>query len=324
MTEQYLSLVGLLEPSFIVIENVAGYQMKFDDTKRAKQLVGGSGKKSYAEYVVGRLDELGYDVSSGLVNCSDFGVPQARLRFIMICERRKAISEGSIYEKVDLFQALMDSRSAFRRGKGLPNRPVAVKNALSDLECKGKELVPCTDSDVRGFNQTLYRMPVRQTAFQKLMSEGCPEAGPNSRRLAKHRPATLEYFRKVRAVCRPGRSLSLSERKLVGTRKHSTTVLNASRPAPTITTLPDDILHYSEDRILTVRENARLQSFPDWFEFKGKYTTGGKMRKNECPRYTQVGNAVPPLLAEAIGVVIQTRIQSLSKSLIEGAMATLS
>jgi DNA (cytosine-5)-methyltransferase 1 len=53
--------------------------------------------------------------------------------------------------------------------------------------------------------------------------------------------------------------------------------------------------------VLTVRECARLQSFPDWFAIKNKYTTGGHRRKIECPRYTQVGNAVPPLLAEALG-----------------------
>ena len=55
---------------------------------------------------------------------------------------------------------------------------------------------------------------------------------------------------------------------------------------------------------MTVREHARLQSFPDWFDFKGPYTTGGTKRKEACPKYTQVGNAVPPLLAEAIGEVI--------------------
>jgi len=46
---------------------------------------------------------------------------------------------------------------------------------------------------------------------------------------------------------------------------------------------------------------ARFQSFPDDFEFVGKITTGGKMRAYEVPQYTQVGNAVPPLLARAIG-----------------------
>lgn len=65
--------------------------------------------------------------------------------------------------------------------------------------------------------------------------------------------------------------------------------------------MPDDLIHYREPRTLTVRENARLQSFPDSFVFKGKYTTGGDRRKREVPRFTQVANAVPPLVAEAIG-----------------------
>ena len=48
---------------------------------------------------------------------------------------------------------------------------------------------------------------------------------------------------------------------------------------------------------------ARIQSFPDWFEFRSKVTTGGKMRKFQVPQYTQVGNAVPPLLGKALGKV---------------------
>jgi DNA (cytosine-5)-methyltransferase 1 len=55
---------------------------------------------------------------------------------------------------------------------------------------------------------------------------------------------------------------------------------------------------------MTVRECARIQSFPDWYQFRKKYTTGGQMRKLEVPRYTQVGNAIPPLFAELAGVVL--------------------
>src|SRR5690606_41042852 len=57
--------------------------------------------------------------------------------------------------------------------------------------------------------------------------------------------------------------------------------LNARMPSKTLTTLPDDLLHYKEPRILTVRESARIQSFPDDFCFRGKYTTGGKERTSE-------------------------------------------
>src|SRR3546814_20852229 len=77
-------------------------------------------------------------------------------------------------------------------------------------------------------------------------------------------------------------------------KKHRIYPMSPTDPAPTITTLPDDVLHYSAPRILTVRESARLQSFPDWFQFQGKFTTGGDRPTRECPRYTQVGNAVPP------------------------------
>ncbi|MAT09894.1 MAG: hypothetical protein CMM02_02705 [Rhodopirellula sp.] len=78
----------------------------------------------------------------------------------------------------------------------------------------------------------------------------------------------------------------------------------------TVTSLPDDFVHYEQPRILTVREWARLQTFPDWYVFRGPRTTGGRRRagtpskddwEREVPRYTQIGNAVPVRLAYEIG-----------------------
>src|SRR5690606_22213764 len=108
----------------------------------------------------------------------------------------------------------------------------------------------------------------------------------------------------IQNLCTPGGSLSDKDKDLIGTKKHSICGLDQNKPSRTLTTLPDDILHYKEPRILTVRESARIQSFPDDYEFTGKYTTGGTSRTKKCPRYTQVGNAVPPLLGEAIGKVL--------------------
>lgn len=85
------------------------------------------------------------------------------------------------------------------------------------------------------------------------------------------------------------------------TKKQTQKALMPNQPAPAALSIPDDACHYSDLRTLTVREMARIQSFPDNFKFLSKVTTGGQMRKFEVPQYTQVGNAVPPLLGYALG-----------------------
>lgn len=90
------------------------------------------------------------------------------------------------------------------------------------------------------------------------------------------------------------------------TKKQTQRALVANSPAPAALSIPDDACHYDEHelRVLTVREMARIQSFPDNFVFRSKVTTGGQMRKFEVPQYTQVGNAVPPLLGLRLGQCI--------------------
>ena len=96
------------------------------------------------------------------------------------------------------------------------------------------------------------------------------------------------------------------------TKKQTQRALKANLPAPAALSIPDDACHYHESvenqRTLTVREMARIQSFPDWYQIKSKITTGGKMRRYEVPQYTQVGNAVPPLLGLALGKVCKALI----------------
>ena len=99
------------------------------------------------------------------------------------------------------------------------------------------------------------------------------------------------------------------ENALLKTNKRNYTCLCADKPSTTIVTLPDDFAHYASNRALTVREMARLQSFDDSFVFQGKRTTGGDRRKLETPQCTQVGNAVPPLLAHAIALEILKKIK---------------
>ena len=91
------------------------------------------------------------------------------------------------------------------------------------------------------------------------------------------------------------------------TKKQTQRVLIPNQPAPAALSIPDDACHYDETldnlRTLTVREMARIQSFPDWYEVKSKVTTGGQQRKYEVPQYTQMGNAVPPFLGYALGKI---------------------
>jgi DNA (cytosine-5)-methyltransferase 1 len=85
-------------------------------------------------------------------------------------------------------------------------------------------------------------------------------------------------------------------------------------PTITATSLPDDYVHFSQPRVPTVREWARLQTFPDWYQFAGKRTTGGRRRAGDpaagnwtrdLPKFTQIGNAVPVLLAEQIALHVR-------------------
>ena len=91
------------------------------------------------------------------------------------------------------------------------------------------------------------------------------------------------------------------------TKKNSQKALLACQPSPSALSIPDDFCHYSESqlRTLTVREMARIQSFPDSFVFRSKVTTGGANRRFEVPQYTQVGNAIPPLLGYQLGLTIR-------------------
>lgn len=95
----------------------------------------------------------------------------------------------------------------------------------------------------------------------------------------------------------------------LSSKKRNYNVLKPEQQSPTVMTIPDDYIHYNSPRALTVREMARLQSFDDSFVFQGKRSTGGNNRKTEVPQYTLVGNAVPPLLARAIGMEILKNIR---------------
>lgn len=287
--ETYLQLVGILRPRIVLIENVRGFTSSFDVEKS-------DGIGNFADTLRDRLTP-DYHTTSAIIRTDDFGVPQARSRFLLIGLRR---GEGLLERVPTFFDDISAHRDAFLDARGLPHRPTS-SDALSDLETGFAGIKPCPDS--KGFNAVSYRGP--RSAYQVAMREGHNEP-PGDTRLARHKPDIRDRFAAIiRSSNEHGRlnvSLSRELRLQHGLKKQAIRVLDPLAPSPTITSLPDDLLHYSEPRTLTVRENARLQSFPDWFSFRGKYTTGGERRAREVPRFTQVANAVPPLLAEQIGL----------------------
>lgn len=290
LSNQYMNMVKLISPKYVALENVRGFNSVFKDAKGKK------GKVPQSMVVKARLEKLGYSVFTDYVKSHDFGVPQQRTRFIMI-----GIRNDVLQKETSPFDILEELRGPFLKGKGLSEKHVSVKEAINDLRIGKAKLTYHSGSEKSGFKKINYIPPNKLNAYQKIMRKGLNGSQPNGLRLARHKDTTIEKFKLIQEICRPGLALNDAEKEIIGTKKQSISVLDPNKPSKTLTTLPDDILHYSEPRILTVRESARIQSFPDDFDFKGKYTTGGERRTKECPRYTQVGNAVPPLLGEALG-----------------------
>jgi DNA (cytosine-5)-methyltransferase 1 len=296
--EKYVEAVDAIRPAALILENVPGMRVVHRRANVVEVPFGPAPKKrSFYDKLAESLDAIGYAVEAVLVDASRFGVPQRRSRLIAIGVRKELTEwlDGGIAR---IFALLEEAREAQLLELGL-GEAISAADAISDLEIAGTELRPCNDPESgRGFLEGRRGEPISN--YQRLM-RGEGNGVPNSMRLARHRDDVRERFARILAECRRGVRMDDESRRSYGLKKHRIYPMSASAPAPTITTLPDDVLHYSEPRILTVRESARLQSFPDWFQFKGKYTTGGDRRTKECPRYTQVGNAVPPYLARAIG-----------------------
>lgn len=290
LIEAYLELVDIVQPKIVLIENVRGITAGFDHPN------GRSKKINFAERLIDSLSDR-YHVWTSLIDSSRYGVPQRRLRFFAI----GILADYSVLG--DPFDLLEEARDGFLDDKGLHSLPVQSRQALSDLEVERNGTTPSQES--KGFSEIAFAAP--RTRFQRLMNEDV-SGRLSDTRLAQHRPETVTRFRRILALCQASGhlncALTADMREELGIRKRALRVLDPSRPAPTITSMPDDLLHYQEPRTLTVRETARLQAFPDWFEFKGKYTTGAELRRIEVPRFTQVANAVPPLVAEAIGLTL--------------------
>lgn len=155
---------------------------------------------------------------------------------------------------------------------------ITVRDAISDLEFLGY-----------GEESRTYQGPP-ETNYQRRMRGECTT-------LLNHKAPLHSRKVRDRFAAIPSGS---NGKQVSGTGKRDCYKMDPNSQSRTITTLPEDLVHYCRNRIPTVRELARIQSFPDWFLFVGPRTTGGMQRRVTCCQYTQVGNAVPPMLARRL------------------------
>jgi DNA (cytosine-5)-methyltransferase 1 len=236
-----------------------------------------------------------YVVNFSLVRAKDYGVAQNRPRVLLVGIRK------------DIYKNASSVLSTSKVANGFLPEPSGVApnliDLLGDLVDSNYENGGVTTSypqKVQNATQRYYRT----TPNGKLQGIGSALTEHEYSNHAAHVVEKFAYMIRNNGEIPP----HLKTRKFA--QRLLPKVWDKEGPSITATSLPDDYVHFSQPRILTVREWARLQGFPDFYEFSGSRTTGGLRRAGnprigifdrELPKYTQIGNAVPVLLANAVG-----------------------
>ncbi|MES2304972.1 MAG: DNA cytosine methyltransferase [Gemmatimonadota bacterium] len=291
--EDMATAIQGLQPKAFVFENVRGLlNGRWTPSGRPGQIW---------EDVYQTFKSLGtYQIAAQLIYAKDYGVPQNRPRLILVGLRRDISNlPGSESEL---------SNDAVDRGF-LPSSIKAEPPHLGEL------LGDLVDPDYQNGGAT-EAYPNAATGIQRRFRTP-RDGGPVSRKgsaveehqYSNHSAKVVEKFEAMLAG--DGRVPARFATKKFAQRVLPENWDEGVGPTITATSLPDDYVHFSQPRTLTVREWARLQGFPDWYQFSGKRTTGGLRRAGnprlgvfdrELPKYTQIGNAVPVQLAYQIGV----------------------
>lgn len=290
--EDMAYVIHRLQPRAFMFENVRGLL-------NAKWNASGAKGEIFADVLATLRGIRGYRVAWKLVYAKDYGVPQNRPRVLVVGVREdvKVAGEDAAAEDA-VARGFLPAPGAAR--------PPSIRELLGDLVDPAYE---------PGLAATLAYPSEATCAIQRLLRTGpdgkrvAPKGAPlTEHEYSKHAPRVVAKFRAM--LEHPDHEIPEEFR----TKKFAQRVLpgewGPEGPTITATSLPDDYVHYLQPRCLTVREWARLQTFPDWYQFLGKRTTGGIRRAGnpregifdrEVPKYTQIGNAVPVKLAYEVG-----------------------
>ncbi len=264
---EYLRLVEGLLPKWIIIENVTGI------------LSAGHGEAVRA--ILDRLGRLGYAVDHKTLKAEEYGVPQERRRVVFLGNRIGA-------------PILWPEKT---HGRGL-DAYVTVSDAISDLPLL-QNGEACAQRSYRFKPRSRYQHELRENS-DGVFNHSAPRLAPINMKRMEHIPQGGSWRDVPIRLLPEGMKKA---RRCDHTKRYGR--LHWDGLASTILTKCDlhwgAYIHPAQDRVLTVREAARFQSFPDWFHFEGSQTE----------QYVQVGNAVPPLLGRQIGT---TLLETLSRS----------
>lgn len=291
-----IEAMRILKPIFGVVENVGGFERKFV-LRPIDEIT-----TNVADEAVRQIQELGYNVGKVTINAADYGVPQVRKRVILFAISKEFSGELDVASL--LHDTMLSVGLLQRKELGLPlDRYTNVEEAISDLS--GNDLVP--EPEFPTYRTCRY-LPVK-SSYQKIMRQNTMESDiPNCHRFNKHSAKVIALYKKAHETQPAGR---LSKEFLYENGCHSNKrfVLDLRKPCSTLTTAPEELIHYEQPRVVTLREMARLQSFPDDFQFLGRYTLNGPARGIDVPRNAQIGNAIPPLVGRALGLSIEKIMQ---------------
>ena len=299
--EPMAQIIEKVKPKIFLFENVRGI-LSGRWTKDGE-------KGEIWKSVLARFKKIpGYSVKWNLVQAKNYGVPQNRPRVLLVGIRLDVAKKSG----VDYLNKSEDAIDCGFLPKSNPGEAPHIIELLSDLVDPVTTTFLINQSFPSDFRTATYLANPTNEIQRWLRTH--PDGTIIKKgdvlyeqEYSKHNPKVVEKFA---YMLKNNGQIPLN----LKTKKFAQRLLpekwDSSGPSITATSLPDDYVHYCQPRTLTVREWARLQTFPDWYRFSGKRTTGGIRRagnpleglfSREVPKYTQIGNAVPVKFAEKIG-----------------------